>query len=160
MKHRPIPPLALAALAICAAGTASAAGPLQITTSMMVEARSAAADGTTRMTLVKPVRVTPGDRVVVVLAWRNTGTQALSDVVLANPVPRGTAYRAAAPGSATPELSVDGTHFGPLAGLRVRASDGSLRAALPGDVTHVRWRLASPVTAGAQGQFAFQAVLR
>ena len=72
MKHRPIPPLALAALALSAASVASAAGPLQITTSMMVEARTAAADGTTRVTLVKPVRVTPGDRVVVVLAWRNT----------------------------------------------------------------------------------------
>jgi len=149
-----------AALLAAATTAAAAAGPLQITTAMMVEARSSAPDGTTRVTLVKPVRVTPGDRVVFVLGWRNSGAQPLSDVVLANPLPRGIAYRGPSPGSPAPELSVDGTQFGPLAALRVRAPDGGLRAAGPGDVTHVRWRLPSPVTAGAQGEFAFQAVLR
>lgn len=147
-------------LGAVAATVSAAAGPLQVTTAMMVEARSAAADGTTRVTLVKPVRVTPGDRVVFVLAWRNTGAQPLSNVVLANPVPRGIAYRAASPGSPAPEVSVDGKLYGPLAGLRVRAPDGSVRAAGPNDVTSVRWRLAEPVAAGSQGQLAFQAVLK
>jgi hypothetical protein len=101
----------------------------------------------------------PGDRLVVTLAYRNTGGQPLSDLVLANPVPRGLAYRAPAPGSAEPEVSVDGRSFGPLASLRVATAAGS-RAATPDDVTHVRWRLARPLTAGAQGQFAFQAVLK
>jgi uncharacterized repeat protein (TIGR01451 family) len=127
---------------------------------MMVESRSAAADGTTRVSLVKPTRVSPGDRIVFVLAYHNVGAQPLSNVVLANPLPRAIAYRSASPGSPAPEVSVDGQTYGALAALRVSALDGSTRAASPDDVTHVRWRIASPLAAGSQGQFAFQAVLK
>jgi uncharacterized repeat protein (TIGR01451 family) len=139
---------------------AAATGPLEITSSMMVEQRSAAADGTTRVALVKPTRVSPGDRIIFVLAYHNVGRQPLSDVVLANPLPRAIGYRSASPGSPAPEVSVDGQTYGALASLRVRALDGSTRAANPDDVTHVRWRLANPVAPGSQGQFAFQAVLK
>lgn len=141
--------VALVALAV--ATTASAAGPLSVTTRMLVEQRSVAADGTTRVALVQPKHVVPGDRVVVVLAYRNTGTQPIADLVLASPVPRGTALRAA-PGG---ELSVDGRRFAALAALSV----GSRPAALD-DVTAVRWRLTRPLAAGAAGELSFQAVLK
>ena len=147
-------------LTATAAMASAAAGPLQVTSTILMESRSAAADGTTRVTLVKPTKVTPGDKVVFVLTYRNTGAQPLANVVLANPLPRSIAYRSANPGSPAPEVSVDGKTFGSLETLRVRALDGSMRAASPNDVTSVRWRLTSPVTAGSQGQFAFQAVLK
>ncbi len=153
-------PVAASPVAPSPARQSPAAGPLEITSSMMVESRSAAADGTTRVALVKPTRVSPGDRIVFVLAYHNVGSQPLSDVVLANPLPRAIAYRSASPGSPAPEVSVDGKTYGALASLRVRALDGSARAAGPDDVTHVRWRIASPVAPGSQGQFAFQAVLK
>jgi uncharacterized repeat protein (TIGR01451 family) len=142
------------------AAQAAGNGPLEITSSMMVEQRSAAADGTTRVALVKPTGVSPGDRIIFVTAYHNVGTQPLTDVVLANPLPRAIAYRSASPGSPAPEVSVDGKTFGALASLRVRALDGSTRAAGPDDVTHVRWRIARPLAPGSQGQFAFQAVLK
>ncbi len=153
-------PILTVALAATAAIAPAAAGPLQVTSSIMVESRSAAADGTTRVTLVKPRQVTPGDRVIFVLAYRNTGAQPLGNVVLANPLPPQISYRAASPGSPSPDVSVDGRTYGPLESLRVHGLDGSVRAAAPTDVTAVRWRLASPLAAGAQGQFAFQAVLK
>ena len=154
-------PLVTGPLAARPAGQAArAGGPLEITSSMMVERRSAAADGTTRVTLVKPTRVSPGDRIIFVLAYHNVGTQPLSDVVLANPLPRAIAYRSASPGSPAPEVSVDGKTYGALAALRMPALDGSTRAAGADDVTHVRWRIATPLAAGARGQFAFQAVLK
>jgi uncharacterized repeat protein (TIGR01451 family) len=152
--------LATTATIAPAAIAIAAAGPLQITSSIMVEARSAAADGTTRVTLTKPSTVTPGDKVIFVLSYRNTGAQPLANVVLDNPLPKAIAYRSANPGSPAPDVSVDGKTFGSLASLRVRSPDGSTRAANPNDVTSVRWRLASPIPAGSQGQFAFQAVLK
>lgn len=147
-------------LAATAAVGSAAGGPLQMTSSILIESRAAAADGTTRIILVKPSRVTPGDKVIFVLAYRNTGTQPLANVVLDNPLPRQIAYRSANPGSPAPDVSVDGKTFGPLDTLRVRNLDGSSRAASPDDVTSVRWRLASPLAGGSQGQFAFQAVLK
>jgi uncharacterized repeat protein (TIGR01451 family) len=148
-------PMIAAVLVATAAAASAAAGPLQVSSSILVEARSAAADGTTRVTLVKP-----GDKVIFVLAYRNSGAQPLANVVLDNPLPRQIAYRSANPGSPAPDVSVDGKTYGSLATLRVRSPDGSTRAASPNDVTSVRWRLASPLAAGSQGQFAFQAVLK
>ncbi len=153
-------PMIAAVLAATAAVASAAAGPLQVTSSILVESRTAAADGTTRIALVKPSKVTPGDKVIFVLSYRNTGAQPLANVVLDNPLPRQIAYRSANPGSPAPDVSVDGKTFGSLESLRVRSLDGSTRAAGPNDVTSVRWRLASPLAAGSQGQFAFQAVLK
>jgi uncharacterized repeat protein (TIGR01451 family) len=143
-----------AALAVAAPALAGD-GPLQVASKVLVEQRTAAADGTVRTALVPAKRAVPGDRVVFALAYRNTGTKPISDVVFNNPVPAGIAYRAPAQGSPSPDLSVDGKNFGPLGSLRVGA-----RAATAADVTHVRWRLASPIAPGGQGQLAFQAILK
>lgn len=155
-------PILAVALAATLGSTASAAGtqPLQVASKIFVEARSAAADGTVRTTLVAANRAVPGDRVVFVLAYRNAGTQALDNIVFNNPLPAAIAYRAPAQGSAAPEVSVGGKTYGALAALRVPVAGGGSRAATASDVTHVRWRLSGSLAAGGQGQFAFQAVLK
>lgn len=149
-----------ACVAIAAVSPALAAGPLDISTRMLVERRVAAPDGTTKVQLTAPTKVVPGDRITVVLTYRNTGVQPIANLVLANPVPRGVVYRMPAAGSPLPELSVDGHNYGSLAGLRVTTPSGATRAATPDDVTQIRWRLSSPLAAGARGELAFQAVLK
>lgn len=139
---------------------ALAAGPLQVTAKVLTEQKVREPDGSVRVNLVPARKVVPGDKVVFVLGYRNTGTQSISNVVLDNPVPAGIAYRGPSATSAAPDVSVDGKTYGPLGSLSVRTAPGVTRAAGPDDVTNVRWRLASPVTAGAQGQLSFQAVLK
>jgi len=151
---------AAAALAAVLTTPAFAGGPLQVASKVLTEKKAAAADGTTRVTLVPTKKVVPGDKVVFVLDYHNTGAQPLANVVLDNPVPQELAYRSAAQGSPTPEVSVDGKTYGELGALHVRTASGGLRPASLDDVTSVRWRLASPITAGAHGQLAFQAVLK
>jgi uncharacterized repeat protein (TIGR01451 family) len=150
--------LALAAVTIVA--PALAAGPLSMTTRMMVERAVAAADGSTRTSLVPATRATPGDRITVVLAYRNTGTAPIGNLVLANPIPKNTAFRSPAAASPAPDVSVDGKTYGSLASLRVTMPDGTTRPALADDVTHVRWRVSSPISAGQGGELAFQAILK
>jgi uncharacterized repeat protein (TIGR01451 family) len=153
-------PLHIAIVAGAAITTAAvAAGPLQVTSKILAEHRTRAADGSTSVTLVAANKVVPGNRVVFVLDYKNTGRQPIANIVLDNPVPQGIAYRAPGANSPAPELSTDGKTYGALASLRVRAATG-LRPATADDVTHVRWRLAAPLAAGAQGQFSFQAVLK
>jgi uncharacterized repeat protein (TIGR01451 family) len=151
---------AAAALAAILATPAFAGGPLQVASKVLTEKKTAAADGTTRVALVPAKKVVPGDKVVFVLDYTNTGAQPLGNVVLDNPVPQQLAYRSAAPGSPAPEVSVDGKTYGELGTLRVRTATGGMRAASADDVTNVRWRLTSPITAGSHGQLAFQAVLK
>jgi uncharacterized repeat protein (TIGR01451 family) len=151
---------AAAALSAVVVSTAAvAAGPLQVVSKILAEHRVRAADGSTSVTLVPANKVVPGDRVVFVLAYHNTGGQPIGNLVLDNPVPKGIAYRGPSANSTAPEVSVDGKTYGALGALRVRTASGA-RAASPDDVTNVRWRLAGPLAAGAQGQFSFQAVLK
>lgn len=147
------------ALSAIASTAAVAAGPLQVVSKILAEQRVRAPDGTTAVTLVAAKKAVPGDRMVFLLSYRNTGKQPVGGLVLDNPVPPGIAYRGPAVNSPVPDVSVDGKTYGALATLRVRTPAGA-RAASPDDVTAVRWRLAAPLAAGAQGQFAFQAVLK
>lgn len=149
-----------AALIAAIGGTAIAAGPIRIETHVFAEQRSAAADGTTHVTLVPAAHVTPGDRVVYRIDYSNSGGQPVGNFAVSNPVPRDLVYLAPTAGSPEPDVSVDGTTFAPLSALRVTGGNGIQRPAAAGDVRIVRWRLATPLAAGASGQFAFRAALR
>lgn len=151
--------IAVSAVAIAAPAIAGS-GPLQVASKVFIETPTRAADGSAKMALVPAKKAVPGDRVVFVLAYRNTGAQPLDKLVFDNPLPASIAYRAPAQGSAAPELSVDGKTYGPLATLRVASAGAPARPARPDDVTHVRWRLNGPLAANGQGQFAFLAVLK
>ena len=158
--HRFRRPAMLAALALAATAAPALADPLSVTSRMLVERRVVAADGSARVDLVAPAKVVPGDRVVIALAYRNTGTAPIADLVLANPVPRGTAFRAASPDGPAPDLTVDGRTWGALPILDVALPAGGRRAATTDDVVAVRWRLAGPLAPGARGALSFQAVLK
>lgn len=150
-------------LLLTAAATPAAApaqSPLRLDSRILAERRQPAADGSTRITLVAPNHVGPGDPVVVLLDWRNAGAQPISGLVVANPVPANLRYRAPAAGSPEPDLSVDGRTFGPLATLSIALPEGGRRPAAVADITHVRWRLPQTIAAGAAGRLAFQAVVR
>jgi uncharacterized repeat protein (TIGR01451 family) len=150
----------LYAAALGAVAAPAFAAPLTITSDVRVEKKIAAADGTTRVALVKADKAVPGDSVTFVLSYHNTGTQPIANLVLANPIPKGVAYRAPASGSTAPEVSTDGIHFGALGTLRVASAAGATKAAGLDDITAVRWRLANPVPAGGKGELAFRAVLK
>lgn len=141
------------------AAAPAAASTVEIQSSVLAEKRASAADGTTRVSLVPAARVTPGDKVVYRLDYRNNGTQPASGLVIANPVPAAMHYAGPVEGSAAPELSVDGKTFGPLSTLKVREA-GAERPAVAADVRVVRWRLAQPVAPGAKGQVSFRAILK
>jgi hypothetical protein len=52
-----------------------------------------------------------------------------------------------------------GKTWGPLASLKVALADGSSRAALASDVTHIRWSLGRPIAAGSGGELSFRGVV-
>jgi hypothetical protein len=44
--------------------------------------------------------------------------------------------------------------------LRMANTDGTLRAAQRSDVTHIKWNLNQPLTAGAEGKLIFRGVVK
>ncbi|MGH8494282.1 MAG: hypothetical protein ACRERR_14420 [Moraxellaceae bacterium] len=105
----------------------------------------------------------PGQEVIYVITYRNTGTEPVQNVVVNNPVPKELSYVGnSALGNGTRfEASVDGGKtFGVFSQLTVKAADGKTRAASGSDVTNLRWTLSTPLKGGGEGDVSYRAVLR
>jgi uncharacterized repeat protein (TIGR01451 family) len=144
--------VALALFAACIAPHALGAG-VEITNQAMREVEQKGLDGTTSVKLAEMKSATPGERVRFVIQVHNGSTRPAEKLVVTNPVPSDVEFQSASEGA---EVSVDGGKtFGALAQLTVKPTAGTPRAAQFADVTHVRWRLASSVPAGADSEVYF-----
>lgn len=147
----------LFALALIAPGTALAADPVALTSTVFVEKTFSSTQGRNHVVLEPPGRMSSGDRLVFMLNYRSTGARATGDFVVTNPMPAAVAYQGTPDPSAV--VSIDGGRkWGRLDQLRVTERDGSVRSARPEDVTHVRWTL-NPTSKNA-GRLMFRGVVR
>ena len=149
----------LTLLALLLPGAAFAQSQVALTSNVLVERTTTDASGAARTSLDAPGIVTPGDRLVFVLAYHNNAATPATDFVVTNPIPGSVAYSGAE--SAGSVLSVDGGRtWGELAALTVRNADGTSRPAAVADVTHVRWRIARPIPAGGSGELRFRGIVK
>ncbi|MGL5837675.1 MAG: hypothetical protein ACRCY3_04155 [Sphingorhabdus sp.] len=149
---------AVAVLAAIGGGQAFAA-PLELASDVLVERQQKRADGTTATILEEPKMVVPGDQLVFVVRYKNVGAQPASKFTVTNPIPRAVVFSGTSDG--TEMVSVDGgKNWGFLSQLKIARADGSSRAALPADVTHVKWNLNQTLAAGSAGKLVFRGVVR
>jgi uncharacterized repeat protein (TIGR01451 family) len=140
-------------------GAALAQSQVALNSEIFVERESRDASGAARTTLETPGVVTPGDRLVFVLTYRNNGSAAATDFVITNPIPDSVEY--AGSNSAGAVHSIDGgRNWGALAALTVRDAQGNSRPATFADVTHVRWTFAQPIPAGSGGEVRFRGIVK
>lgn len=148
----------LTLLALVAPAAALAANDVSLSSQVLVERVKPDANGKPVTVLEEPAVVTPGERLVFKLDYRNAGAQPATGFVVTNPIPESIAF-VSAEGDAV--VSVDGgKQWGPLASLQVKQADGTLRAAQPADVTHIRWSFAQPIAAGSAGHLSFRGVVK
>jgi uncharacterized repeat protein (TIGR01451 family) len=148
----------LALLALLAPATAFAADNVSLTSKVLVERVKPGADGKPVTVREEPAIVTPGDRLVFVLSYRNAGTEPATGFTLTNPIPPSVAFTGSDDPSAV--VSVDGgKSWGALASLKVVAADGTSRPAVAADVTHIRWSLGRPIAPGSRGELSFRGVV-
>lgn len=144
-------------LAVASPAAAWAADAVSLTSTVLVERQKLDAQGRPTVALEEPQVVVPGDKLVFHLNYRNAGATPAQDFTVTNPIPASVSFTAG-DGAI---VSVDGgTSWGRLAALKVKGADGQPRAALPTDVTHVRWTLASPIPAGGGGQLSFRGIVK
>jgi uncharacterized repeat protein (TIGR01451 family) len=150
--------LILALFALSVPATALAANDVALTSAMFVERTIPQPGGPAKITLEQPKSVPPGAKLVFVLSYRNQGKNAAANFVVTNPIPDGVAFDSTPDAGAS--YSVDGGKtFGLLTTLRVPAN-GTTRAALPDDVTHIRWVLKMPIPVGGTGKLSFRGSVR
>jgi uncharacterized repeat protein (TIGR01451 family) len=118
--------------------------------------RQVTENGKTSEQLEEPNQVLPGDKLVFTTRYTNGGAQPATDFVVTNPLPA--PVKLAKVDSF--EVSADGGKtFGALSALKAAGADGKPRSAELGDVTHVRWRVAS-IAPGASGEVKYFAEVR
>jgi uncharacterized repeat protein (TIGR01451 family) len=149
----------IALFAFLLPAAALAAEPVSLSSHISVERVKAGPGGKSVVVREEPKLVTPGDRLVFDLVYRNQGARPATGFVITNPIPPSVSFTGT--DSAGAVVSVDGgKSWGPLPSLRVPAGDGKTRPATPADVTHVRWTFAKPIPPGAGGQVSFRGVVK
>ena len=150
-----------ALLALAAPAAALAAGPdhVSLASHVFVEHVKPGPGGRPATVREEPKIVTPGDRLVFELSYRNVGAEPATGFVITDPLPASIAF--AGDETAGAVFSVDGGRtWGPLAALRVALPGGGSRPAGLADVTHIRWVFARPIPAGAAGSVSFRGVVK
>ena len=85
----------------------------------------------------------------------------MTGFVINNPVPTAIDFTALGENSEWGVVSVDGGKtFGPLATLKISAGERVMRAAIPQDVTHVRWTFSKPIAGNSTGRLSFYAMVK
>ena len=139
--------------------SAHATTPLKLSSDVFVERQVVRADGNRTVVLEKPNLVLPGDNLVFVVKYRNTGTATASNFVVTNPLPAAVAFNGTSDGLEV--VSIDGgSNWGVLSTLRVKQADGTVRPAQRSDVTHIKWNLNQRLTAGAEGKLIFRGIVK
>lgn len=149
----------VAALAMGAqAATAAASAPLELEGYVHLAKVTRDAQGQRQTELVKPDVVVPGDRLILGTRFANAGSEPIENFVISNPVPAAVAVSSAI--DPTLLVSMDGgENWGRLDELTVTDAAGKSRAAIPSDITNVRWTLAR-IAPGEAGQVEFPVTVR
>ena len=151
----------LAFLALIAPAAASAAGPehVSLASHVFVEHVKPGPGGKPVTVREEPRIVTPGDKLVFELSYRNVGAEPATGFTITDPIPSSVVFTGGESEGAT--FSIDGGRtWGPLTALRVALRNGASRPAAAADVTHVRWVFARPIPAGGAGSVSFKGVVK
>jgi uncharacterized repeat protein (TIGR01451 family) len=141
------------------AGAAWAVSPIQLTSDIYVEKEQKQADGKSAVVLESPKSILPGDQLVFVVRYKNVSATTANGVTVTNPIPRAIAFSGTSDG--TEIVSIDGgKNWGKLSQLRTANTDGSSRAALMTDVTHIKWTMNQTLAAGSVGKLIFRGVVK
>ena len=155
-KFKILGTLAFTISLLLGAAPASAQDQVSLAGGVKVE-RTELVGGFEQKVLAEPTDVVPGDRLVFSTSYRNGGSEAVDNFVVTNPLPGAVVLAQDDPAFL---VSVDGgTVFAALSGLTVAAEPSGTRAALPADVTHIRWTLAR-LEPGASGSLSYNAFVR
>ena len=165
-------PLVLITLSIGSVGPVNAqtapksTNPVNLSSEVKIERVDKDATGKETTTLRDPkdVIVVPGDKVVFILNIVNSGLEPAAGFRATNPIPASVAFQTVDQDWA--EVSVDGgVKWGKLSMLLVstKAADTGIaitRAALPEDVTHVRWVFASAIAPASKSSVSYRGVVK
>lgn len=144
-----------------AATTADPQSDVKIDSLIKVERTVQSENGENATEFVDPatVKIVPGDKLLFINRYQNSGDQAVTGFVVNNPVHKAVSFVEVLDDWAL--VSVDGGKtFGKLTDLSVADGEQASRPAVASDVTHIRWILPKPIAPGASGELRFRGTVK
>jgi len=108
-------------------------------------------------------KAVPGSEVIFTTTFENTIGKSASNIVINNPIPKDTEYKAGSAFGKDCEIlfSADGGKtFGHADELKVKDKEGKERNALPKEYTHIRWTYKAPLAPGKSSEVGFRAMIK
>ncbi|MFD2428456.1 hypothetical protein ACFSUK_10305 [Sphingobium scionense] len=131
---------------------------MQLDSRMFVERIQTDLNYRARRIVASPDRRQPGDQLIFIVDWRNTGQRPVRGYSLVRAVPRGTTLDLSDP---TMQVSIDGgEHWGRIDQLWLPTPLGGTRRAIASDITHIRWLLANEIPPGESGRLSYRLLAR
>ena len=138
---------------------AMAAAPVELSSDIFVEKQKKMPDGSFSTVLEMPKLILPGDQLVFVVRYRNASAKPATNFSVTNPIPNAISFSGTSDGAEI--VSIDGgKSWGKLSQLRIKQADGTSRAALMTDVTHIKWHMNQTLAAGDAGKLIFRGVVK
>jgi uncharacterized repeat protein (TIGR01451 family) len=140
----------------------AADGAIKVKSIAQLEVEVVGKDGKKSLERTPVEKAVPGTEVIFTNSFENISTKAASDIVINNPIPNSTTYKAGSAFGQDCEIlfSVDGgKSFGVAESLKVKAEDGTEHNALPKEYTNIRWSYKKQLPAGKTGEVGFRATI-
>jgi len=109
------------------------------------------------------VKNVPGDEIIISVNYENTGKSESREVVINNPIPGGTVYKAGSAEGASSMilLSADGGRtFESEGKVSIIGTDGRVRKALPEEITNIKWTITKEIKPEEMGSVSFRAIIK
>ena len=120
-------------------------------------------DGTKTFKRTPVKKAVPATEVIYTTMFENVADKPVGNIVINNPIPNDSEYRAGSAFGRDCEIlfSADGGKiFAKTENLKVKATDGKDRAALPREYTNIRWTYQGQLPPGRSGEVGFRTVIK
>jgi uncharacterized repeat protein (TIGR01451 family) len=144
-------------------GAQAAEGSIKITSIAQIEVDVVGKDGKKTLQRTPVTKAVPGTEVIYTNTFENLGKKSASDIVINNPIPNDSEYKAGSAFGKNCEIlfSVDGgKKFGHAEELKIKEAGGKERTALAKEYTHIRWTYKKQLAAGKSGEVGFRATIK
>lgn len=141
----------------------AADGAIKLTSIAQTEVEVIDQKGKKTLKRIPVEKAVPGTEVIYTTTFENVGNKSASDIVINNPLPNDSEYKAGSAFGKDCEIlfSADGgKKFGHAEALKIRGADGKERTALPKEYTHIRWTYKGQLAVGKSGAVGFRTVVK
>lgn len=119
-------------------------------------------DGKKQFNFVAPKLVLPGDVILYEIEFENISNQVISDIVVNNPLPNNSKYRAGSARGKSTEItfSTDGKTFKTAEKLIVKDKSGKSWLAKPEDYQAIRWVYKQALKPGEKSKVSYKTEIK